>query len=132
MIEAGEIYFFTEDSPIGVKKHMHVCIKQMDSVLMFSACTSQMGTAYRYYQFRGWDLNTFVCIRKDSINRFREDYTFINCNDVYMCSMAEFEGYVRDGFIHKLSGLITEDQLVSIAKGVHLSKTVPEEIKRLF
>lgn len=38
-MEAGEIYFFTEDSPIGVKKHMHVCIKQMDSVLMFSACT---------------------------------------------------------------------------------------------
>lgn len=128
----GNIYFFTEECPIGVAGHMHVCIKKADEVLIFSTCSSRIDTAFRLAQLRGWDLNTFPVLKKDVVNKFTKDLTYLNCNNVIRCGLGDFSRMLKDGKVRRLDGDLTESDLELVAKGVKLSTIVPENIKKLF
>ena len=119
-------------APIGVADHMHVCIKKADEVLIFSTCSSQIDTAFRLAQLRGWDLNTFSVLKRDDVNKFTKVLTYLNCNNVIRCGLGELSRMLKDGKVHRLDGDLTESDLELVAKGVKLSTVVPENIKKLF
>ena len=131
-VAEGNIYFFTGECPIGVADHMHVCIKKADEVLIFSTCSSQIDTAFRLAQLKGWDLNTFPVLKKDDVNKFTKELTYLNCNNVIRCGLGEFLRMLKDGKVRRLDGDLTESDLELVAKGVKLSTIVPENIKKLF
>ena len=131
-VSEGNIYFFSEECPIGVAGHMHVCIKKADEVLILSTCSSQIDTAFRLAQLRGWDMNTFPVLKKDDVNKFTKELTYLNCNNVIRCGLGEFSRMLRDGKVHRLDDNLTESDLKLVAKGVKLSTIVPENIKKLF
>lgn len=131
-IQEGELYFFTEESPIGVKGHIHVCIKVANQILFFSTCTSQTNTVSNYVKFLNVDPNTFPCIKQDNTNKFTRELTYINCNNVTKLTKQEFSKLVADGIIKHMDGVISAENLQAIAKGVLLSTRVPDNIKKLF
>ncbi len=131
-VEEGKVYFFRSNCPIGVRGHLHICIKIHNRVFLFSSCTSQMATISRYVRLTGIDPDTYPCFPKNDINKFDEDYTFVNCNDVIECSFDEFTKYLEAQYIVPLDGIIDENGMSAIAKGIKLSKTVPKEIQNLF
>ena len=131
-VEEGKIYLFRDDCPIGVKGHMHICIKVIDKVYLFSVCTSQMATIRKHAALAGISLDTYPCFPKDDINKFDADFTFVNCNDVVECSADEFVGYLEAKCIVPLDGVIDDLGMAAIAKGIKLSKTVATEIQELF
>lgn len=128
----GNIFFFTEECPIGVAGHMHVCVKKADEVLIFSTCSSQIDTAFRLAQLRGWDLNTFPVLKQNDMNKFTKELTYLNCNNVIRCRLGDFLRMLKDGKVRRLDGGLTESDLELVAKGVKLSTVVPENIKKLF
>lgn len=131
-VEEGKIYFFRDNCPIGVRGHMHICIKIHERIFFFSSCTSQMNTIRRYAALTGISLDTYPCFSKNDTNKFNEALTFVNCNDVVECTADEFTGYLNSQCIVPLDGVIDSSGLLSIAKGVKLSKTVAKEIQNLF
>lgn len=130
-VEEGKIYLFRDNCPIGVKGHMHVCIKIHDRVYLFSNCTSQMKTIRRHAELTGISLDTYPCFPADNVNQFKE-LTFINCNNVFECSADEFVQYLDNQYIIPLGGSISAEGMSAIAKGIKLSKTVAKEVQDLF
>ena len=128
----GEKYFFTVDCPIGVQDHIHICIKRHNKILLFSTCSSQTDTAFRLAQLRGLDLNTFPVFTKNDVNKFQRDMTYINCNNVFEVTEAEFGQLIKDKKVYRLDGRLDEQSMLLIANGVKLSKDVPGRIKDLF
>lgn len=63
-IEENKIYYFTARSPIGIRDHMHICIRKHDKLLLFSTCTSQMDTVYKLAMLQKQDMSTFPCFKK--------------------------------------------------------------------
>ena len=131
-VEEGKIYFFRNTCPIGVKGHMHVCIRIHEKVYMFSSCTTQMATVRRRVELMGASLETYPCFKKDDINKFDADLTFINCNEVYECTTEEFSEYLADQSVIPFDGVIDANGMAAISKGIKLSKTVAKEIQDLF
>ena len=131
-IEEQKIYFFTDKAPVGIPDHMHVCIKVKDKILLFSTCTSQMDTVYKLGVLKGWNLNTFPCLKKNEQNNFDEELTFVNCNNIIPCDKGDFIKYLKNGFIRPLDGILSNEDMKLISKGVHTSIMVPQEIKNLF
>lgn len=129
--QEGNIYFFEDDCPVGVKGHMHVCLKVGERVLLFSTCTSQTNTVLNYVKFLGYDANTFPCFRQDEVNKFRRELTYVNCNNVTNLSKEEFAALVKDGKIRSLGGELTEVQIGQVVNGVKLSTRVTDEVKAL-
>lgn len=132
VVNEGEEYFFTTDCPIGIREHIHICIKRNNKILLFSTCSSQTDTAFRLAQMKGLDMNTFPIFTKNRSNRFTKDLTYINCNHIIEVSEAEFGKLIKNGLIHRLSGKIDERGMQLIANGVKLSSEVPRRIKELF
>ncbi len=128
----GELYFFTVDCPVGVREHIHVCIKRNSRILLFSVCSSQTDTALRLAKLKGLDLNTFPMFTRNDVNKFQRDVTYINCNNVIEITESEFGNLLRNGKVHRLSGRIDESGLSLIANGVKLSPEVERRIKKLF
>lgn len=131
-VEVGKIYFFRDDCPIGIKGHMHVCIKIHDRVYMFSTCTSQLEKIRRYTALTGVSLDTYPCFHRDDTNKFDKEDTCVNCNNVIECSAEDFTSYLTSHYIVPFDGVIDSKGMLSIARGVRLSKTVPKEIQDLF
>lgn len=127
----GNIYYFTSQCPFGIPEHMHICIRHHDRMLLFSTCTSQIDTIYRF-AFRGNDPNTYPCFKKNNINKFDRPLTFVNCNQVIECSVSDFQGYIEAGFVRPLDGVLTDSEMADIARGVQLSPWVSRDIKKLF
>ena len=132
MVGEGEKYFFTVDCPIGVREHVHICIKCHNKILLFSTCSSQTDTAFRLARLRGLDLNTFPVLTRNEVNKFQKDMTYVDCNHVIEIGETEFKQLVKDGKIHRLSGMIDDLGLSLIANGVKLSPDVERRIKDLF
>lgn len=128
----GKIYFFRDTCPIGIKGHMHVCIKIHDKVYIFSSCTTQMATVRRRTELMGVSLETYPCFKKDRVNKFDAELTFVNCNEVYECTTEEFSQYLADHSVIPFDGVIDAAGMAYIAKGIKLSKTVAKEIQDLF
>lgn len=131
-IEENKIYFFTDKSKFGVKGHLHVCLRKGDEILLFSTCTSQMDTVYKLARYRGFDLNTFPCIKKNDTNLFDMDYTYINCNQVWTYTIDDFVSELRNGRIIPTEGFLSDAEMQTIASGVQKSQLVPLNIKKLF
>ena len=131
-IEENKIYYFTARSPIGIRDHMHICIRKHDKLLLFSTCTSQMDTVYKLAMLQKQDMSTFPCFKKDSTNLFESDYTFVNCNNIISCSQEDFIRYLQDKVIIPFDGVMNDEVMQMIANGVKKSKTVVQEIKDLF
>lgn len=131
-IEENKIYYFTARSPIGIRDHMHICIRKHDKLLLFSTCTSQMDTVYKLAMLQKQDMSTFPCFEKDSTNLFESDYTFVNCNNIISCSQEDFIRYLQDKVIIPFDGVMNDEAMQMIANGVKKSKTVVQEIKDLF
>ena len=127
----GNLYFFTKECPIGVPDHIHVCIRHHDRVLLFSTCTSQIDTVYKF-ACHGKDPNTYPCFRQDDVNKFSRPLTFVNCNNIVDCTVQEFGEYIKSGIVKPMDGIMTETDMAAIAKGVILSPWVSNGIKELF
>ena len=132
VVNEGEKYFFTADCPIGIPDYIHVCIKQKDTILLLSTCSSQFDTAYRIAKIKGYDMNTFPMFKKDSINKFQKDITYINCNQVVEIESDEFGELIKRGVIHKLSGELDCKSLELIGNGIKLSTEIERRIKEMF
>ena len=129
----GNIYFFEKNVSFGVPKHMHVCVKRNDRLLFFSTCSSQIKTAQRLSQYKGWDINTFpVFPANERTNRFDAPLTYVNCNRCYDIPVSEFVDMMERGEVRLLNGSFTEDDMSLIRSGVLKSSQIPREIKVLF
>ena len=128
----GEKFFFTVDCPIGIREHIHICIKRKDKILLFSTCSSQTDTAFRLAKLKGWDMNTFPVFPKNSVNKFTKEQTYVNCNNVIEIGETDFGKLIQMGKVHRLDGYIDELGLQLIGNGVKLSSEVERRIKDLF
>ena len=82
LVAEAEIYFFGKETTLGVPEHLHVCVKKNGKLYLFTACTSQIDTIYRYLSHSATDPNTIPCLSPNAGNGFRT-LTFVNCNQVY-------------------------------------------------
>ena len=130
-VNETELYFFTKDTAKGVPGHIHVCVKKGDKYILFTACTSQTDTIYRFVTRTNADPNTFPCFAPDNVNCFKQ-LTYINCNNIIEYDNADFLNQIKEDKVYKLQGTISDDAMQLIVKGIKLSKTVPEKIKKLF
>ena len=130
-VNETELYFFTKDVDKGVPGHIHVCVRKGEKFFLFTACTSQTDTIFKFVTRTNADPNTFPCFAPDSINCFKQ-LTYINCNNIIEYNKAAFLTQVKENKVYKLPGIISDDAMRQIVKGIKLSKTVPENIKKLF
>lgn len=129
----GNIYFFEKDVTFGVPAHMHVCIKRADRLLFFSTCSSQINTAKRLSERKGWDINTFPIYKANlETNKFEEPLTYVNCNECHDISVSDFVDLMQKGKVRLLQGRFSEAEMKAIVKGVLASTQITRDIKSLF
>lgn len=58
--------------------------------------------------------------------------TFVNCNQVYECDWEVMADEIRLGHVSKEQGVLTEEEMLMLVKGIRLSRTVSDDIKSLF
>ena len=131
LVAEAEIYYFGKDAAIGVPDHYHICVKKHGKMYLFTACTSQIDTIYRYLSHSGTDPNTIPCLSPNAGNGFRV-LTFVNCNQVYECESGEMVDEIRSGRVRKEEGNLSEEEMLMLVKGIRLSRTVSDNIKSLF
>ncbi len=132
-VSEGRVYFFSKDCPVGIRGHMHVCIKHHDEYLVFSTCSSQVTSAVKLARIRGYNVNTYPVIAPSKENGF-DELTYINCNQVWILTEKEF------GYLYKTckivntrgNGNIDAVGMALIANGIKLSTEIADEIKELF
>ncbi len=130
-VNETEMYFFTKETEKGVPGHIHVCVRKGEKFILFTACTSQTDTIFKFVTRTNADPNTFPCFAPDNINCFKQ-LTYINCNNIIEFDRTEFLNQIKENKVYKLQGIITDDAMQQIVKGIKLSKTIPENIKKLF
>lgn len=128
----GKMYFFTSDCPIGIKDHIHICIKRGDSVFLFAAGSSQVEKAKIRAAILGYDLNTYPIFTANDTNKLNKPQTYIDCNRPVETTHTEFSSLLKDGKVYELSGTFDEQSLKLIIKGVKCSTIVENRIKELF
>lgn len=130
-VNETELYFFTKNTDKGVPGHMHVCVRKGDKFILFTACTSQTDTIFKFVTRTNADPNTFPCFAPDDVNGFKQ-LTYINCNNIIEFDKIEFLNQIKENKVYKLQGIISDYAMQQIVKGIKLSRTVPENIKKLF
>ena len=131
-ITEGGLYFFYANCPIGIKEHIHVCIKRNEKLLFFSTCSSQISTALRLAELNGFDTSTYPVFMADDKNCFQKPQTYIDCNNVVEINEKDFAKLLKTGKVKLLSGFIDEYGLKIIANGIRKSTLISKEIKDLF
>ena len=58
--------------------------------------------------------------------------TFVNCNQVYEFDWEVMADEIRLGHVSKERGVLTEEEMLMLVKGIRLSRTVSDDIKSLF
>ena len=127
----SDIYFFNNGAMIGVPGHFHICVKRKDKLVFFTACTSQINTIIRFLSNTATDPNTIPCIHPSQNNGFRE-LTFVDCNRVFDCSIQTLIENLQIGTITKGKGRVSLKEMRMLVNGIKLSKTVADNIKKLF
>lgn len=56
-----------------------------------------MDTAIRIARLKGYDVNTFPVLKRDDVNKFRKEFTYVNCNDVVETTEQEFKELLKQG-----------------------------------
>jgi hypothetical protein len=128
-LDTGKIYFFKTNPSIGISQHLHICIKKNDNkTIFFTCCTSREDTMNRLIKYQGLSPETIVWIKKDSINNFKED-TFINCNNIFICTFDEFCANITADRISFPIGEISKTHYAQIINGILKSDLVPLEVQ---
>ncbi len=130
-VTEGKMYFFKSDCPIGVKDHIHVCIKRGDKVFLFATGSSQVEKAIRRASILGYDLNTYPVFTANEINQLKKPQTYIDCNRPIETTHEEFSELLRKDKVYELSGIFDSKSLSLILEGVKCSPLVEERIKHL-
>lgn len=130
-VAEGKMYFFKSDCPIGVKDHIHVCIKRGEKIFLFATGSSQVEKAIRRARLLGYNLNTYPVFPATDINQLRKPQTYIDCNRPIETSHDEFIELLKNGKICEMSGVFDKASLLLISNGVKCSTLVEERIKNL-
>lgn len=130
-VAEGKMYFFKSDCPIGVKDHIHICIKRGDTVFLFATGSSQVEKAIRRASILGYDLNTYPVFVANETNKLKKPQTYIDCNRPIEISNEEFCELLRKDKVYELSGIFDPASLSLILKGVKCSPLVEERIKQM-
>ncbi len=130
-VTEGKLYFFKSDCPIGVKDHIHVCIKRGDKVFLFATGSSQVEKAIRRASVLGYDLNTYPVFTANETNQFKKPQTYIDCNRPIETTQEEFSELLRKDKVYELPGVFDEASLSLILAGVKCSPLVEERIKQM-
>ena len=75
--------------------------------------------------------NTIPCLSPNAGNGFRT-LTFVNCNQVYEYDSDAFLKELSGGRVKKMEGRLTAEEMLMLVKGIRLSRTVSDAIKKLF
>jgi len=126
-----DIFFFTQDSTIGIPNHLHILINKKDEML-FVCCTSQEDTMNRLIKYRKLPESSIVWIKKDKENGLKKDDSFVNCNNIFSCAKDQFADLIKQNKIRKTLGNISESHFEQIKIGLNDSPLVSDEIKDLF
>lgn len=130
-VAEGKMYFFKSDCPIGIKDHIHICIKRGDTIFLFATGSSQIEKAIRRAKVLGYDLNTYPVFPATPTNQLKKPQTYIDCNHPIESTHEEFANLIKSGKIYELTGIFDEDSLQLIRNGVKLSSIVEERIKQM-
>ena len=130
-VAEGKMYFFKSDCPIGVKDHIHVCIKRGDRIFLFATGSSQIEKAIRRAELLNYDLNTYPVFPATVTNQLKKPQTYIDCNRPIEVTHEQFIELLRTGKVYELSGVFDASSLSLIIKGVRCSTLVEERIKNL-
>lgn len=131
LVAETEIYYFNNRAQIGVPGHFHICVKRKDKLVFFTVCTSQINTIISFLNNTSTNPNTIPCIHPNKINGFRE-LTFVDCNRVFDCDIQTFIENFQRGTVMKGKGKVSLDEMRLLVNGIKLSKTVADNIKKLF
>lgn len=131
LVTESEIYYFNNGARIGVPGHFHICVKRKDKLVLFTACTSQINTIISFLANTSTDPNTIPCIHPSQTNGFRE-LTFVDCNRVFECSIQTLTENLQQGTVKKRKGKVSLEEMRLLINGIKLSKTVADNIKKLF
>lgn len=129
----GHVYFFSDDCPVGISGHMHVCVKHHDKYILFNTCSSQISNSVRLAQLRGYNVNTYPVIAPSKGNGFTQP-TYIDCNRIWTLDETEFGSLYKSGKIQntKNDAVIDESGMTLITNGIKLSTEISDEIKEWF
>ena len=130
-VTEGKMYFFKSDCPIGIKDHIHVCIKRGEKLFIFATGSSQVEKAIRRASILGYDLNTYPIFPATETNKLKKPQTYIDCNRPIETTVEEFSDLLRKDKVYELPGIFDSDSLSLILSGVKCSPLVEERIKRL-
>lgn len=130
-VTEGRLYFFKSDCPIGVKDHIHVCIKRGERIFLFATGSSQIEKAIRRARILEYDLNTYPVFPATATNQLKKPQTYIDCNRPIETTHEEFSELMRKGQVYELPGTFDAVSLEIILNGVRCSRLVEERIKKL-
>lgn len=130
-VEEGRMYFFKSDCPIGVKDHIHICIKRGDKIFLFVAGSSKVEKAIKRAQILGYDINTYPIFKATDLNKLDKPMTYVDCNRPIEISHEVFCDLLKENKIYELNGEFDSESLDIIIKGVNLSNLVETRIKDL-
>lgn len=130
-VAEGKMYFFKSDCPIGVKDHIHICIKRGDTIFLFATGSSQIENAIRRAEILKYDLNTYPIFPATVTNQLKKPQTYIDCNRPIEVTHERFIELLKTGKVYELSGVFDATSLSMIINGVRCSTLVEERIKNL-
>lgn len=128
-VREGKMYFFKSDCPIGIKDHIHVCIKRGDTVFLFATGSSKVEKALRRAAVLGYDPATYPIFERNDSNKLTKELTYVDCNSPVEISHREFCNLLQTGKVYEMSGVFEPDSLALIVAGVRCSTVVETRIK---
>lgn len=128
-VTEGKMYFFKSDCTVGVKDHIHICIKRGDTVFLFATGSSQVEKAKKRAEVLHYDINTYPVFHSNDTNKLNKDQTYIDCNRPIEISFADFSDLLNDDKIYELPGHFDSNSLAIIINGVKRSTVVEQRIK---
>lgn len=129
-VAEGEIYFFSEQCPVGVPDHPHVLIKHKENYLFLNTCSSTLLTSIKLAKARNWPIDSYPVVRKNDVNRLTDD-SYVNCNEFVELTEEKIGEYYKAGYIHRErgGGVMEEADMIRIRHGIKISLNITEEDK---
>lgn len=126
----GEIYFFTEQCPVGVANHPHVLLRHKDKYLFLNTCSSSLDTAIRLAQARKWPIDSYPVVHKSAVNNLTYD-SYVNCNEYIELTEEQFGAYYKSGYIRRERGrgVLEEADMNRVRRGIEISVNITDEDK---
>lgn len=129
-VAEGEIYFFTDQCPVGIPDHPHVLLRHKEKYLFLNTCSSSLDTAIRLAQVRNWPIDSYPIVRKNNVNKLTDD-SYVNCNEYIELTEEQFGVLYKNGYIHreKGGGVMEEADMIRIRHGIDISLNITDEDK---